>query len=176
MANELSATYVLIQHKYLNNFLFYSELEKKILWPLFCPQFSKQVLTEIACCESSLTLLTFNEQEIIQELTTETRNLVSTSKSLIRSYMDLGSADFFANLDNCVRLLIKLTELSRKLVMHTASPLQTRNLIMKVLDVINSFHECITTSNVETETITKHAENLANVLATLLRSLRIFSP
>lgn len=90
--------------------------------------------------------------------------------------MDLGSADFFTNLDNCVTLLSKLTELNRKLVMHTASPLQTRNLIMKVLDVINSFHECITTSNIETETVTKHAENLANVLATLLRSLRIFSP
>ena len=90
--------------------------------------------------------------------------------------MDLDSADFSANLESCVKLLTKLTDLSRQLVRHTASPLQTRNLIVKVLDVINSFHECVTTSNIETETVTKHAENLANVLATLLRSLRIFSP
>ncbi|XP_065223815.1 FERM and PDZ domain-containing protein 4 isoform X5 [Planococcus citri] len=115
-------------------------------------------------------------QEIIQELTGETKTLVSSSKSLIRSYMDPSSCDFSVNLSSCVKQLKTLIELSRRLVTHTASPLQTRNLILKVLDVINSFHECITTKNIETETITKHAENLANVLATLLRSLRIFSP
>lgn len=116
-------------------------------------------------------------QEVIQELTTETRTLVGSSKSLIRSYMDPNAiVDFRSNLTACVRHLATLNDLCRRLVTHTASPLQTRNLINKVLDVINSFHECISTSNTETETVTKHAENLANVLATLLRSLRIFSP
>lgn len=121
-------------------------------------------------------IVNYRLQEIIQDLTAETKTLVSSSKSLIRSYMDLGCGDFSTHLTSCVTQLKTLIELSRRLVSHTASPLQTRNLILKVLDVINSFHECITTANIETETITKHAENLANVLATLLRSLRIFSP
>ena len=90
--------------------------------------------------------------------------------------MEVSANDFGVHLDSCVKQLTTLTNLSRRLVIHTASPLQTRNLILKVLDVMNLFDECITTSNIDAETITKHAEKLASVLATLLRSLRIFSP
>jgi len=122
------------------------------------------------------TIAIFCAQEVIQELTDETRTLVTSSKSLLRSYMEVSTSDFCVHLGSCVKQLTTLTNLSRRLIIHTASPLQTRNLILKVLDVINLFNECITTTTIETETITKHAEKLASVLATLLRSLRIFSP
>lgn len=90
--------------------------------------------------------------------------------------MEVRTTDFSMYLSNSVRQLTTLISLSRQLVSYTASPLQTKNLIMKVLDVVKTFHECITITNIEAETVTKHAENLANVLAALLRSLRIFSP
>lgn len=80
---------------------------------------------------------------------------------------------------------------------HTSSPLQTRNLVLRVHDVTAAFkdlagaemaqiiHEHNTkvnqnqgqdTSSTLEGQLALRAECLANVLATLLRSLRVFSP
>lgn len=76
---------------------------------------------------------------------------------------------------------------------HTSSPLQTRNLVLRVHDVTAAFkdlagaemaqiyHEHITRAAHENNSslegqLALRAECLANVLATLLRSLRVFSP
>lgn len=80
---------------------------------------------------------------------------------------------------------------------HTSSPLQTRNLVLRVHDVAAAFKELAGadmarvvrehtrkmsdpqnyegSSSLEGQ-LALRAECLANVLATLLRSLRVFSP
>lgn len=87
--------------------------------------------------------------------------------------------------------------LSQALGRHTSSPLQTRNLVLRVHDVTAAFKELAgqemaqiihehnnksnkqqnqdTASTLEGQ-LALRAECLANVLATLLRSLRVFSP
>ncbi|XP_025410500.1 FERM and PDZ domain-containing protein 4 isoform X3 [Sipha flava] len=115
-------------------------------------------------------------QEAKDILCQEARQLVTSSKILIRCYMNPKSPEFQANLSQCVTQLRRMTVLSGNMTKHTSSPLQTRNLILKVTDVLHTFHGLLIDTDVCTETLTKHAEGLANVLAKLLRSLRVFSP
>ncbi|XP_060836556.1 FERM and PDZ domain-containing protein 4 isoform X1 [Rhopalosiphum padi] len=115
-------------------------------------------------------------QEAKDILCQEARQLVTSSKILIRCYMNPKSAEFQANLSQCVTQLRRMTVLSGNMTRHTSSPLQTRNLILKVADVLRTFHGLLVDTDVCTETLTRHAEGLANVLAKLLRSLRVFSP
>ncbi|XP_050521088.1 FERM and PDZ domain-containing protein 4 isoform X2 [Daktulosphaira vitifoliae] len=115
-------------------------------------------------------------QEAKDILCQEARQLVTSSKILIRCYMNPKSPEFQTNLSQCVTQLRRMTVLSGNMTKHTSSPLQTRNLILKVTDVLHTFHGLLVDTDVCTETLTKHAEGLANVLAKLLRSLRVFSP
>lgn len=84
--------------------------------------------------------------------------------------------------------------LTQALGRHTSAPLQTRNLVLRVHDVTAAFKDLagaemaqiIHEHNSKTDTqetnstlegqLALRAECLANVLATLLRSLRVFSP
>ncbi|XP_050428155.1 uncharacterized protein LOC126838085 isoform X2 [Adelges cooleyi] len=115
-------------------------------------------------------------QEAKDILCQEARQLVTSSKILIRCYMNPKSPEFQSNLSQCVTQLRRMTVLSGNMTRHTSSPLQTRNLIVKVTDVLHTFHGLLIDTDVSTETLTRHAEGLANVLAKLLRSLRVFSP
>ncbi|VVC42556.1 Hypothetical protein CINCED_3A019130 [Cinara cedri] len=115
-------------------------------------------------------------QEAKDILCQEARQLVTSSKILIRCYMNPKSPEFQTNLSQCVTQLRRMTVLSGNMTKHTSSPLQTRNLILKVTDVLHTFHGLLIDTDVCTETLTRHAEGLANVLAKLLRSLRVFSP
>lgn len=119
-------------------------------------------------------------QEAKEALTLEVRKLVTSSKLLVRSSSTANAAnspspDFQTHLTNCLTLLRRLTELSAKMAAHTASPLHTRNLVLKVQDVVAVFTDLLATEGQEA-LLTKQAENLASVLATLLRSLRVFTP
>lgn len=125
-------------------------------------------------------LFAFILQEAKEALTLEVRKLVTSSKLLVRSSSTANAAnspspDFQTHLTNCLTLLRRLTELSAKMAAHTASPLHTRNLVLKVQDVVAVFTDLLATEGQEA-LLTKQAENLASVLATLLRSLRVFTP
>uniref|UniRef100_A0A1B6DRG2 Uncharacterized protein n=2 Tax=Clastoptera arizonana TaxID=38151 RepID=A0A1B6DRG2_9HEMI len=119
-------------------------------------------------------------QEAKEALTMEVRKLVTSSKMLVRSSSTANMSttslpEFQTHLSSCISLLRRLTELSTKMATHTASPLHTRNLVLKVQDVVAVFQDLLATEGQETQ-LTKQAENLASVLATLLRSLRVFTP
>ncbi|XP_041979732.1 uncharacterized protein LOC121733528 [Aricia agestis] len=99
-------------------------------------------------------------------------------------------------LADCLTPLRRLADLAQALGRHTSAPLQTRNLVLRVYDVTAAFkdlagaemaqiihdHNARTTQGTGQENSTLEgqlalrAECLANVLATLLRSLRVFSP
>lgn len=117
-----------------------------------------------------------------EELTAQSLQLVTSSKMLVIAMSEPTLPDLPENLAVCLTILRRLTELCQDLTNHTPAPLQTRNLILKVHDVTAAFRHLIT-SNIDRSspaTIEEHlaaqAEGLANVLATLLRSLRVFSP
>ncbi|XP_022827993.1 uncharacterized protein LOC111357493 isoform X2 [Spodoptera litura] len=100
-------------------------------------------------------------------------------------------------LAHCLTPLRTLADLAQALGRHTSAPLQTRNLVLRVHDVTAAFKELAgaemaqiihehnakksqsqgqeTNSTLEGQ-LALRAECLANVLATLLRSLRVFSP
>lgn len=101
---------------------------------------------------------------------------------LVIAMSDPMLPDLPENLAVCLTILRRLTELCQDLSNHTTAPLQTRNLILKVRDVTAAFHHLIT-SNIDRssqaaieEHLAGEADSLANVLTTLLRSLRVFSP
>ncbi|KAJ8919202.1 hypothetical protein NQ315_012190, partial [Exocentrus adspersus] len=116
------------------------------------------------------------------ELTSQSLQLVTSSKMLVIAMSDPSLPDLPENLAICLTILRRLTELCQDLTNHTTAPLQTRNLILKVHDVTAAFRHLIT-SDIDRssqkaieEHLAAQAESLANVLATLLRSLRVFSP
>ncbi|XP_071050930.1 FERM and PDZ domain-containing protein 4 isoform X1 [Onthophagus taurus] len=116
------------------------------------------------------------------ELTTQSLQLVHSSKMLVIAMSNPNLPDLPENLAVCLTILRRLTELCQDLSNHTTAPLQTRNLILKVHDVTSAFRHLIS-SNIDRSSQSKieehlaaEAESLANVLTTLLRSLRVFSP
>lgn len=131
--------------------------------------------------EFNIYATTYVFQVAKEELTAQSLQLVHSSKMLVIAMSDPTLPDLPENLAVCLTILRRLTELCEDLSNHTTAPLQTRNLIMKVHDVIGAFHHLITANIDRTSqvTIEEHlaaeAESLANVLTTLLRNLRIFS-
>lgn len=113
------------------------------------------------------------------ELTEQALQLVTSSKLLVVAMSDPSLASLPEHLTACLTALRRITELAQVMTHHTSSPLQTRNIILKIHDVASSFRElaCVKvgTGAIPGE-LALHAECLANVLATLLRSLRLFSP
>jgi hypothetical protein len=113
-------------------------------------------------------------------LTNEARQLVTASKLLVKCAMDAATRqELPSNLTSCLQLLHRLTELATDMTVHTTSPLQTRNLVLKVRDVASVFRETLSAAldlDVQEGILLQRADGLASVLATLLRSLRVFSP
>lgn len=116
------------------------------------------------------------------ELTSQSLQLVTSSKMLVIALSEPTLQDLPESLAVCLTILRRLPELCQDLANHTSSPLQTRNLVIKVHDVTLAFRHLLTTEFDRTclasieEHLAAEAESLANVLATLLRSLRVFSP
>lgn len=140
-------------------------------------------------------------QRARSELTSCAVSLVGASRTLVGA---LGASPGAANstsapaaLADCLTPLRRLADLAQALGRHTSAPLQTRNLVLRVHDVTAAFKELAgaemaqiihehnakktqnhgqdTSSTLEGQ-LALRAECLANVLATLLRSLRVFSP
>jgi hypothetical protein len=119
-------------------------------------------------------------QSAKEVLTNEARQLVTASKLLVKSATDTATRrELSSNLASCLQLLHRLTELAADMTVYTTAPLQTRNLVLKVRDVACVFRETLASIldlDVQEGILLQRAEGLASVLATLLRSLRVFSP
>ncbi|KAM3960052.1 LOW QUALITY PROTEIN: uncharacterized protein ACR2FA_005852 [Aphomia sociella] len=143
-------------------------------------------------------------QRARSELTSCAVSLVGASRALVGALGAApppppapGAPSAPAALADCLTPLRRLADLSQALGRHTSAPLQTRNLVLRVHDVTAAFKELAgaemaqiihehnlkkthmqeqdTNSTLEGQ-LALRAECLANVLATLLRSLRVFSP
>lgn len=112
------------------------------------------------------------------ELTEVSLNLVTASKLLVIAMSDSNAQNLPEHLTTCLTALRRITELGQDLVRFTSAPLQTRNIILKIHDVASSFREmvCVPLGPAGAGQLALNANCLANVLATLLRSLRVFSP
>ncbi|XP_073810969.1 uncharacterized protein [Musca autumnalis] len=116
-------------------------------------------------------------QRARNELTEQTLVLVTASKYLVVAMSDPTlSATLPEHLTSCLTAIRRITELTQDMTRHTSAPLQTRNIVLKVHDVESSFRELVGVQMGNAGQLALQAECLANVLATLLRSLRVFSP
>lgn len=117
-------------------------------------------------------------QKARNELTDIATQLVTSSKALVATMSKTTPAALPEHLSACLTALRRITELAAAMTKHTSSPLQTRNIVLKVHDVASSFREL---ANVQIGPLgagaqALQAECLQNVLSTLLRALRVFSP
>lgn len=112
------------------------------------------------------------------ELTEQALTLVSASKLLVVAMSDPTLSSLPEHLTSCLTSIRRITELTQDMIRHTSAPLQTRNIVLKVHDVASSFRELagVQVGPLGAGQLALQAECLANVLATLLRSLRVFSP
>lgn len=117
-------------------------------------------------------------QKARNELTDTALQLVTSSKALVVSMSSSTPTSLPENLSASLTALRRITELAQNMTKHTSSPLQTRNIVLKVHDVASSFRELagVQTGPCGAGALALQAECLANVLATLVRSLRVFSP
>lgn len=113
-----------------------------------------------------------------EELTDVSLRLVTASKLLVIAMSDNAARNLPEHLTACLTALRRITELAQDLVRHTSAPLQTRNIVLKIHDVASSFREMVgvPVGQPGAGQLALNANCLANVLATLLRSLRVFSP
>ncbi|XP_050678583.1 uncharacterized protein LOC126974904 [Leptidea sinapis] len=135
-------------------------------------------------------------QRARSELTSCAVSLVGASRTLVGALGSASESAAATALADCLTPLRRLSDLAQALGRHTSAPLQTRNLVLRVHDVTGAFKELAgadmariihdhntkslspnseTNSTLEGQ-LALRAECLANVLATLLRSLRVFSP
>lgn len=112
------------------------------------------------------------------DLTEQALSLVTASKLLVMSMSEPVGDTFPTHLTTCLTALRRVTELAQDMTKHTTAPLQTRNIVLKIHDVAAMFRELagVETGPAGAGPLALQAECLANVLATLLRSLRVFSP
>ncbi len=117
-------------------------------------------------------------QKARNELTERALHLVTASKFLVIAMSNATGTQLPEHLTSCLTALRRITELAQDMTKHTSAPLQTRNIVLKVHDVASSFRELagVETGPFGAGPLALQAECLANVLATLLRSLRVFSP
>lgn len=117
-------------------------------------------------------------QKARNELTDRALHLVTASKFLVIAMSNSSGTQLPEHLTSCLTALRRITELAQDMTKHTSAPLQTRNIVLKVHDVASSFRELagVETGPFGAGPLALQAECLANVLATLLRSLRVFSP
>ena len=113
-----------------------------------------------------------------EALTDEALSLVTSSKQLVVTLSNDPVRYLPEHLTACLSSLRRITELAQDMTKHTSAPLQTRNIVLKIHDVASSFRELVASKTMPSSAgqLALQAECLANVLATLLRSLRVFSP
>lgn len=117
-------------------------------------------------------------QKARKELADQVISLTQASKSLVMSMSASTLQSLPEHLTGSLTALRRITELAQDMTRHTTAPLQTRNIVLKVHDVASNFRELaiVPIGPHGAAPLALQAECLANVLATLLRSLTIFSP
>lgn len=117
-------------------------------------------------------------QKARNDLTDQALQLVTASKLLVMAMSEPVGDTLPAHLTASLTALRRITELAQDMTKHTTAPLQTRNIVLKIHDVASMFRELagVETGSSGAGPLALQAECLANVLATLLRSLRVFSP
>lgn len=99
----------------------------------------------------------------------EACELVSASKNLVKRLTSQATdAELAEGCSACLQHLRRLSERCSEMAAHTAAPLHTRNIILRVHDVASACRDVLR------KPTTQQSEHLANVLASLLRSLRVF--
>lgn len=117
-------------------------------------------------------------QRTRRDLESEVIGLTSASKALVMSMSSSTLALLPEHLTASLTALRRITELAQDMTRHTSSPLQTRNIVLKVHDVAANFRDLalVSIGPQNAAPLALQAECLVNVLTTLLRSLTVFSP
>lgn len=123
-------------------------------------------------------------QEARDALTSESRQFVTASKLFVKSATE-SEDTLLQCLSNCMTLLQRMVDVTRQVVHHTTTPLQTQNVVVKVRDVATTYQSTVRAAlsaagrgmdHPSMNTLMTQATNLAGVLTALMRTLRVFSP
>ena len=123
-------------------------------------------------------------QKAKDDLTSESRQFVTASKLFVKSATE-SEETLLQCLSSCVELLQKMVNVTKEVVDNTGTPLQTQNVVLKVRDVASTYQLTVKAALVAAgrgmdhpsmNTLMTQATNLAGVLTSLMRTLRVFSP
>ncbi|KAK7084107.1 hypothetical protein SK128_023961, partial [Halocaridina rubra] len=123
-------------------------------------------------------------QEARDALTSESRQFVTASKLFVKSATESEEV-LLQCLSNCMTLMQKMVDVTQQVVRHTTTPLQTQNVVVKVRDVLTTYQSTVRAAlsaagrgmdHPSMNTLMTQATNLAGVLTSLMRTLRVFSP
>ena len=118
-----------------------------------------------------------------EQLTNESRQFVTASKLFVKSATE-SEGQLVDCLNHCVVMIDKIGLITVEVARHTPTPMQTQSLIVKVRDVADTFLQAVLAAGNATgrdmndpamNVLMKKATNLASVLTTLMRSLRVFN-
>lgn len=117
------------------------------------------------------------------QLTNESRQFVTASKLFVKSATE-SEGQLMDCLNHCVLMIERIGKVSVEVASHTPTPMQTQSLIAKVRDVADTFLQTVLAAgnaigrdmnDPAMNILMKKATNLASVLTTLMRSLRVFN-
>ena len=118
-----------------------------------------------------------------EQLTNESRQFVTASKLFVKSATE-SEGQLVDCLNHCVLMIDKIGLITLEVARQTPTPMQTQSLIVKVRDVADTFLQAVLAAGNATgrdmndpamSVLMKKATNLASVLTTLMRSLRVFN-
>jgi len=118
-----------------------------------------------------------------EQLTNESRQFVTASKLFVKSATE-SEGQLVECLNHCTVMIDRIGKVTIDVSVHTPTPMQTQSLIGKVRDVADTFLQTVLAAGNTTgrdmndpamNVLMKKATNLASVLTTLMRSLRVFN-
>ena len=118
-----------------------------------------------------------------ETLTNESRQFVTASKLFVKSATE-SEGQLMDCLNHCVHMIDQIGKVTIEVATHTPTPMQTQALISKVRDVAETFLQTVLAAgnaigkdmnDPSMNVLMKRATNLAKVLTTLMRSLRVFN-
>ncbi|KAK6620808.1 hypothetical protein RUM43_011104 [Polyplax serrata] len=102
-------------------------------------------------------------------VTEEACELVAVSRNLVKQLTSTSTdAELAESCSGCLDRLKKLCERCAEMSAHTGAPVHTRNIILRVHDVASACRKVLRRPT------TQQSEHLAEMLTSLLRSLRVF--
>jgi uncharacterized lipoprotein NlpE involved in copper resistance len=117
------------------------------------------------------------------QLTNESRSFVTASKLFVKSATE-SEGQLMECLNHCVQMIDRIGQVTIQVAAQSPTPMQTQALISKVRDVADTFLQTVMAAgnaigrdmnDPAMNVLMKKATNLASVLTTLMRSLRVFN-